>query len=58
MKVKLLVAMAGARSAAAGEEWDCDASEAARLIEAGYAEAITPVIERATKPAPKARRAS
>lgn len=57
MKVRLLIAMSGARSWAVGDEFECDAPEAARLIEAGIAEAITPAIEQATKPASPARRA-
>jgi hypothetical protein len=56
MKVKLLTSMAGAETRHAGDEYECDAAEAARLIEAGYAEAIEPKVERATKPEPKAKR--
>lgn len=37
MKVKLLTGMAGAESKAPGDIHECDAEEAARLIEAGFA---------------------
>ncbi len=56
MKVKLLVSMAGAETRHAGDIHECDAAEAARLIEAGYAEPIEPVAERATRPAAKVKR--
>jgi hypothetical protein len=57
VKVKLLTGMAGAdRSWSPGDQFECDPAEAARLIEAGVAEAIAAPIERATRPAPAAKR--
>ena len=57
MKVRLLTGMAGGdRSWSPGDEFECDAPEAARLIEAGAAKAIAPAIERAVTPAPRVRR--
>ena len=56
MKVKLLVSMAGAESLNAGDIHECSAEEAARLIEAGFAEAIAAKVERAIKPAAKVKR--
>lgn len=41
MKVKLLTSLAGATlSHAKGDEYPCDAAEAKRLIEAGFAEPV------------------
>lgn len=56
VKVKLLVSMAGAETRHAGDLIEVAADEAARLIEAGFAEAAGQPVERATKPAPKATR--
>lgn len=49
MKVKLLVSMAGADARHAGDEYECGAEEAARMIEAGFAEPIGEQRETATK---------
>ena len=39
MKVRMLVSIAGAHvNASPGDMWECTKAEAARLIEAGYAE--------------------
>lgn len=48
--------MAGAHSLSPGDSHECDAQEAARLIEAGFAEAVGEKVETATKPAPRAKR--
>ena len=56
MKVKLLVSMAGAVTWHKGDLYPCDAAEAARLIEAGYAEAVTAKVEQAVKPAAPVKR--
>ena len=41
MKVRMLVGIAGPdRSAAPGEEWECGKEEAARLIDAGFADPV------------------
>ena len=56
MKVKLLVSMAGAEAHNAGDLFECDAAEAARLIEAGHAEAIGAKVEQAVKPAAPVKR--
>lgn len=42
MKVRMTVAMAGGVSLSPGDEHECDAAEAGRLIEAGYAVPIAP----------------
>lgn len=56
-RVKLTTSMAGpAGSWNVGDEYECDAAEAARLIEAGFAEPIAEKRETATKPAPVAKR--
>lgn len=50
MKVKLLAALAGPEryhDAQPGEEWECDAEEAKRLIERGIAEPLEPQKEAA-----------
>ena len=52
MKVKLLIAMSGAQSWNIGDEFECSEGEAKRLIEAGYAAAISaPKVEKAAKKA-------
>lgn len=56
VKVKMLVGMAGAVTLSPGDLHECDAPEAARLIERGFAEAIGEQVETATKPAPRAKR--
>ena len=58
MKVKLLVSLSGVHGAfAPGEEYACDADEASRLVEAGYAEYIREEkVERAVRK-PKAEKA-
>lgn len=56
MKVKLLVSMAGAETRHAGDLHECSAEEAARLIEAGYAEPVGDKVERAVKASPKVKR--
>ena len=56
-KVKLTTALVGALSHAAGEEFECSADEAKRLIAAGFAVAIAePKKETATKKAVIERR--
>lgn len=57
MKVKMTVAMAGDPMIIPGDEYECDDSEAARLIEAGYAIPIAPPkqAETAQKPKPAAK---
>jgi len=50
MNVKLLVPMGGEKSWNVGDEFECDADEAARLIEAGIAVPIvTAKLEKAVK---------
>ena len=58
MKVVLTVSLSGIHGAFnRGDEYECDAGEAARLIEAGFAEPIREAkIERAVK-APKVEKA-
>lgn len=57
VKVKLLVAMAGTEPRNVGDLHECDAAEAARLIEAGFAEAVAgKPAETATKALPRAKR--
>lgn len=64
MKVRLLASLAGPErfhDAQAGEEWECDAEEAKRLVERGMAEPLAPQKEAAiagppeNAMAPKAR---
>lgn len=56
--VKLLACLSGAEKTwDAGDEYTCSAEEAARLIEAGFAEAIAPRAEKAVSPPPAATRA-
>jgi hypothetical protein len=59
MTVRLLVSLSGANgSFNAGDEYECGADEAGRLIEAGYAEPVREVkAERAVK-APKVEKAA
>ena len=57
MKVLLKVGLSGPAGAwSPGDEYECEAREAARLIEAGFAEPVAPRMERAVKPAPPVRR--
>lgn len=50
MNVKLLVPMGGEKSWNVGDEFECDADEAARLIEAGIAVPVVAAkIEKAVK---------
>lgn len=56
MKVKLLVSLAGAQTWVPGDEYECGAEEAARLLEAGFAEPLGGAVERTVKPAPAAKR--
>ena len=56
MRVKLLVGMAGEQSWSRGDEYPCEAEEAARLIEAGMAEPIGPKVEHAVQPAAPVKR--
>lgn len=52
MKVKLLVPMTGAKSWAAGDDFECSEGEAKRMIESGIAVAIAaPKVEKAAKKA-------
>lgn len=57
MKVRLLTGLSGpAGSWQPGDTYECTADEAARLIEAGFAESTAPKRERAVKkPAPATR---
>ena len=59
MDVRLKVGFSGpAGSWLAGETYSCSAQEGARLIEAGFAEAIEVApVEQAVKPKARARRA-
>jgi len=61
MKIKFLISMAGhSHTWDRGQEYDVDAKEAARLVEAGYAVAVgakpppASKVETAAKVAPKA----
>lgn len=55
--VKLLTCLSGPEHTwDAGDEYSCSAEEAARLIEAGFAEAVAPKVEKAVAPAPAAKR--
>lgn len=57
MMVKLLVGLSGpAGSWQPGDSYTCTPEEAARLIERGFAEPNSPAVEKAVKPAPRARR--
>lgn len=58
MKVRLLVSLSGVHGAfAPGEEYECGADEAGRLVEAGFAEYIREAkVERAVSK-PKAEKA-
>lgn len=50
MQVKLLAALSGTKgSFMPGEFYECGAKEGARLIEAGFAEAVAGKAERAVK---------
>lgn len=58
MKVRMKVGLSGpAGSWKPGDDYECDAEEAARLIEAGFAEAARGTIERSVKPDAPVRRA-
>lgn len=56
MKVKLIVPLAGVKPWNVGDEFECDAEEAKRLVQAGIAEAVAEQrVERAVKPVPAKR---
>ena len=51
MRVKLTVGLSGPTvDLQPGDEYDCSAEEAARLIQAGFAVSLAPKVERAVKP--------
>ena len=57
MRVKLLVGLVGADFALSpGDHFICDAAEAQRLIQAGFAVADEPQVERAVKRVPEKRK--